>query len=491
LAKLREDYDASQTQLFDALAKQEEANGVARTDDHAAALDEIDQLRRQVAGLSAQRVRLQQQVQQLSDQLQQYAEGPAQQDDDEAGEGSGVEAQSPQRQHGLLSPRSSVLGAARDAERLQARTELDSALARLRQAEHQMRLLESRANLAESQASRLQSEVQRRPAPEQYAEATAAVAALSALVGRQLEQEGWEAGAAQAAVTALAVDPGHLPAQLQERVSKLSDALATAGRTTDALRGERDAALQELQQVQSTLKEAQDAVRQLEQDLVVASACGGISRDEAAVARAGSAADSGGDLSAAILECNSQRLMGRAAASADSNDDGDRGGAAGGDGTSSSQLLSVVVRQRDRFQRRMLDLEEECGRLQQHAAELNSGSERLAADNVELVKQIRFLKTRQLAASAGAGGGAGGGGGGSSGAGATIIRVDSLGVQHVESKAARYSCGPVAFELAGRRKRQQAGQVANLASAAVGGAEARYAPHYERAVNPFADFQVR
>lgn len=118
-------------------------------------------------------------------------------------------------------------------------------------------------------------------------------------------------------------------------------------------------------------------------------------------------------------------------------------------------------------------------RRQARITELSTSNQKLTADNVSLVEKLRYLKQRQLT---GGGGAAGMGGGG-----ATVIRVDSAGVQEQENKAARYSCGPLAFEVAGRRRRQQMGRMEAIAD--MGGPEARYAHQYERAINPFADFQ--
>ncbi|KAI8464491.1 MAG: CASP C terminal-domain-containing protein [Monoraphidium minutum] len=493
VVRLRGEYESSQTQLFDALARQEAAGGQhPGAADDVAALDELDRLRRQVAALSAQREELQRRAEALTAEQaawqrsrggeEQGGAGPAAGEGQEQGSGTGAGDEAPG--HGLLSPRSSMLGAARDAERQQVRAELEGALSRLREAEHQARLLESRVAIAEAQAERLAAEVARRPLPEQHAEATAAVAALSALLGKQLEQEGWESGAAQAAVAAVAADSGQLHGQLQERVRKMADALAAAGRASDAARGERDAAARDAERARGELSEARAMVQQLEEDLAVAASLGGGDGAAGGALRSSSSALPP-DLAAAVLTESALAAAGAEprsdAASVTSGDGG--GGGPGGD--ASAPLLAVVVRQRDRLAGRISALEDECGRLRARADEAAAGSTKLSSDNVELVKQIRYLKARTLSAPLG---GVGGGGGGGEPR-ATVIRVDSAGVATQEAKAARYSCGPVAFELAGRRRRGPAAHGPDLAPADAGGAEARYAPAYERAVNPFADFQ--
>lgn len=346
LAKLRADYDASQTQLFDALAQREEASGGAHSSEDVAAMDELDRLRRHVVGLRTQRDALQQQVEQLAaaQQLWVQLEQEQQQVDDQRQEHL-------QEQNGMLSPRSAVLGAARDAERLQARAELEGALARLHEAEHQNRLLESRLHIAEAQAGRLQTEVNRRPTVEQHAELVASVSALSALLGRQLEQEGWESGTAQAAVAAVTADPGQLPSQLQERVKKLAEALATASREAEGFKAERDAALQAVEATERQLAEARSTVQQLETDLVVA----------AASSRLGGSSSLGQmqslQLPDAEPSCIAEGALTTACEAAIS-------GAGGADGASAGNLLAVVVRQRDRFASRISSLEEQCSSLQ-------------------------------------------------------------------------------------------------------------------------------
>jgi predicted nuclease with TOPRIM domain len=456
LAKLRGEYEASQSQLFDTLAALEQARGAAHNaDEVAAALDEVDRLTRQAVGLAAQRDALQRQVERQREQRdhEQLASPSAANAAGKSLERTASSAGSDFSHGGLLSPR--VGTAARDTERHHARGELEAALSRVREAEHQGRLLQSRLEVAEAQAARLQAEVQRRPSPEQHSEAVAAVAALSSLLGRQLEQEGWEQGAAAAAVAGLAADPGLLQSQLQERVSKLADALTSATREAEGLRSQRDAARQRVDEAEAQLAEAREAARQLEADLQLAAA------GPVEALGSGGGGDQGG---AASQGLNTASM------------DAPTSPTAEGDG---APMLSVVVRQRDRFAARVAGLEEECSALQARVASLAGQGERLTRDNVELVEQIRYLKHRQVA-------GGGGGGGGGRAAAATVIRVDSSGVQQQEAKAARYACGPIAFDV--RRRGQGDGGGGALAAEA-GSAEAAYTQHYQRALNPFADFK--
>ena len=498
MTKLRGEYDDSQTQLFDALAQQEAVLGSSHSADDVVALDELDRLRRQVSGLSAQRAQLQQQVRALQEhqqqQQQQQQEPQKKQQEQHWSQGGELgEGVAPSQGdagssdvagpgHGMLSPRSAVMGAARDAERQQARADLETAFARLREAEHQNRLLDSRVNIAEAQAARLQAEVARRPAPEHHAEVSAAVAALATLLGKQLEQEGWQASAAQAAVSALASDPSQLQSQLQERVLKLSDALGAAGREAEAARVERDAAMQQVEALRAELTAAHSLVQQLEGDLALAAACSSAGGWAGGGERGGIVGDDDGGPSKFSGPASAAELAAVFADSATATS------SEGGPGAvDAGNLLPVVVRQRDRFAARVAELEESCGQQQARATELQGSLDKLTADNVELVKQIRYLKHRQLASAAG---GAGGGAPGEPRA--TIIRVDSAGVAQQEAKAARYSCGPLAFEVASRRRRQQltvrGGESLGL-DMGHGGAEAKYAQQYERSVNPFADFQ--
>jgi hypothetical protein len=482
LAKLRSDYEASQTQLVETLSRLDAVQGAAHAAEDMEALDEADRLRRQMEQLSSQRAALQAHVEQLRKEREQQQQQQQQQQqhvheltEQEGSAGSSSAAAA----HGVLSPRAGAFGVVRDTERLQVRAE--EAAAQLRDLEHQNRLLESRVRVAEAQVTRLLAEVERRPTAKQHGEAVAAVSALSSLLGRQLEAEGWEGSAATAAVAALTADPGQLQSQLQERASRLSDALTAAGREAESLKAERNAAQRAASQAAAQLAEARAAIVQLEADLAVATAAAGAdgSRNAAGINGGNGSSEALPNLEDAGVPPSAlmRSASGAAAVAADASSSG------GG-------LLSVVVRQRDRFAARIEGLEEEAAQARAQAALLTSQVERLTADNVALVGQIRYLKQQQVGNSAvvGVGGRAAGLAGGSTGA--TVIRVDSAGVVQAEAKAARYSCGPVAFEVAGRRRRQRA----TVAAAAGGhetaaGPEARYVHHYERALNPFANFK--
>lgn len=502
LAKLRGEHEASQAALFDALARNEAAASTGAVEEQlAAALDELDRARAHAAAVASQRDALQGQVAELTARVEQHEERQRreqqQQEQDQEQDAEGGDAD-PTLHDGLLSTRSSggsaiLSPAAREAERLQARANLDSALSRLRDAEHQARLLATRAETAESQAARLQAELDRRPTREAHAEAVSTAETLSALLGRQLEAEGFEGAAAATLVSSVVSDPGRLPFALQERVTKLTAALADASRGADELRAERDAARQQAAAVQAQLAEARAATAQLEADLAVAAsttALGGGGVSGAAATGAGASADAVEHVSLKNIAMPSS-VDGASAGAAGGGTGGDCG--SGNVGADGAVLLPVVLRQRDRLSARVAELEEERGRLEARASELTGANERLTADNVRLVEQIRFVKARQVAGGGGEGGGLGvGAGGGGAAGGATIIRVDGAGAPLPDHKAARYSCGPVSFELAAGRRRKQQQQGQGLSSVgAVGAAEARYLPAYERGLDPWSSFRAQ
>jgi len=443
LAKLRGDYESSQSQLFDTLTRLDEAHGAVHSTDDAATLDdELDRLRRQVAGLSQQRDTLQQQLEQMRAQQEEQKQ---QQQERRPANGEAAEAAGEaELAMGLLSPRSAAISAVRDSERLQLRSELEAAAARVWEAEHQARLLQSRLEIAEAQSSRLQTEVQGRPSAQQHSETRAALAALSALLGRQLEQEGWEPNAAQAAVVALTADPNGLQAQLQERVTKLKEALDAAQQQIESLKHQRDAALDAAKASEGQLSEAKALLQQLETDLLAL----------------GGAAAAGGAGTAEL-----DRLSSAAAA------------APGTTGDEQQLLASIITRQRDRYQQRVVELEQQCSQLEGRVSALTMQSERFQRENVGLVEKIRYLQQhRQQQQAAGA-------------SSSTVIRVDSAGVavqQQAEVKAARLNCGP--FELAAGRRRQQQQQPTTRQQQSglpTGSAEAAYLD----GLNPFSDFR--
>jgi hypothetical protein len=84
----------------------------------------------------------------------------------------------------------------------------------LYQRSQQVALLTTKLAAAESRLERLTSELQRRPAASAAAAMAEQIAALSALLGQQLEAEGWGQEAAAAAVLA-AGGPGQLEPLLQ------------------------------------------------------------------------------------------------------------------------------------------------------------------------------------------------------------------------------------------------------------------------------------
>ncbi|GBF99531.1 hypothetical protein Rsub_11965 [Raphidocelis subcapitata] len=468
LSKLRAAHEASQSELCAALARLEQASGNAGTPDlaEAVALDELERAHAQVAALSASRDALQRQVERLTAEREEWQQ-------------QWRLDQQEQQQQGQSLP------SVQAVERTRARAELEESLAKLRNAEHRASLAASRAEVAESQAARLQAEVERRPTPAQHAEVQAALAALSTLLGQQLEQEGLAPADAKAAVDALCADPAGLHSALQARVARLADALTVAARDADALRSERDAAAVRAVAAAQQLAEAQSAARQLEADLGAALAAGSGGGEN--LPHAGSAPPPLGATAGsfpAALESSGSNTPSLAAAAAAAVARAEAGGAGGTarDEVGGGGLLPVVARQRDRLAARVAELEEEVQAFKAREGALGARANSLSADNVALVEKLRFLQSRT-------GGGSGAGGVGRA---PMVICVDAAGVPQPppgedDAKSARFSCGPLAFGLGGggqRGRRAAAGP-----QQAGGGPEARYAAEYERGVNPFAEFR--
>jgi hypothetical protein len=478
-------------------------------EDAAVLLDELERANAQVAALSASRDALQRQVERLTAEhelwQQQQQQQQHQQHQQEGGPGQGASAFLEEAaMDGVPSPAQTMRQgtsppAAQAAEWTRGRAELDAALKALRNAEHSASVATSRAEVAESRAARLQAEVERRPTPAQHTEALAALAALSALLGQQFEQEGLASSDAKAAVDALCADPGGLHSALQARVARLTDALTGAGRRADELCSERDGAAARAAAAEQQLAEARAAMRQLEADLASALATGTANGEallNAASARLPLAAAAGSLPAPLASGASNMPPLAVAAAAAVANVASGGAGAAtaaavapaDSEGGEAAGLLAVVARQRDRLAARAADLEEEVAALKARQGALGARADSLSADNVALVEKIRFLQARQVA----------GGGSGAAGAAPTVmIRVDTAGVPQSSSaaegtlKAERFSCGPLAFGFGGGSGGGQRGRRAEARALQQqgGGLEARYAAEYERGINPFAEFR--
>ena len=352
----------------------------------------------------------------------------------------------------------------------------------VRELEHRNKLLTSRVGVLDSQVERLQREVERRPTAEAAAALREQLSCLSALLGSQLEQEGWSAPDAAAAV-AVGVSGENLVQRLQERNGKLSAALSAA---RQQLLGEQERGLGlegEVGRLRGEVEEAQALVAQLEVDLSRASGRVGVDVRGSSAVETLLGVEGGGD------------------------------GGEGGREVLREDLLQVVIGQRDRLKVKLDVVEEEKGKVAEQRDALVQELEGVKADNVAFVGKIRYLQSYQDKQGGTAGGNGGGGGR------MMVIQVDEAGVVPegvgggggAGGKGHRYSCGPFSVEVGGggrhgghgtkaggvggRRRQRLGGGGGCFPSEAVGvdeevGVEEKYSKAYEARVNPFADFQA-
>ena len=172
---------------------------------------------------------------------------------------------------------------------------------------------------------------------------------------------------------------------------------------------------------------------------------------------------------------------------------------------SDTDMISILASQRDRFKRRVSELDEEKARI---TTELSSSSAKVAKleeDNVKLFEKIRYVQKYYASKLSG-----------STSATVKILRVDDSGVPLSDSleteksanKSSRYSCGVGGVTIGvdrlaisdGIRKRAQrygcgfgSGEHGDLESARLGvddgGVVGRYRERYLARLNPFNAFK--
>ncbi|KAK9818043.1 hypothetical protein WJX72_006164 [[Myrmecia] bisecta] len=473
LSALQEEHERTQSRLFEFMSRKE-AFAAAHLHDADLAAEEHEKALLQIRSLEAERKRLLDKVAEL-----QHAAASA-------------------------SPLQQARAATAEVSPLSNDTAIVRSLRReLEQARQLIQELQAQqASCAEDAARQLQeahqqlastqAEVGRRLAPEEATLMRERLEALQAMLDVQMEAEGWEALPSPAHG---ASPPTHasLHAILQERNRRLA---AEAKKLTLGL-AQRDARIASLvgetQQLQSQSEEQARLIHQLEQDLLDSSR---------KVHQGGDLASPAGTLpgSGAALESSTSRPAVHAGTPNISELSSSM--------TSSQDvhMLDIVTSQRDRFRRRVEQLEEELRNAQ---AELQSKVGALAAanaDNLSLYEKIRYLQrfgAKQSTAKAGA---------------YNVVKVDGAGVAQDTSANLnhRLSCGPLSIGLmsppddsaastssgaAGGNMRVRPGSRRRMA-ACFGGAdddvdeeqgkqpaELKYTKAYEARLNPFAEFQ--
>jgi len=176
-------------------------------------------------------------------------------------------------------------------------------------------------------------------------------------------------------------------------------------------------------------------------------------------------------------------------------------------GEDSTEMVSILAAQRDRFKRRVSELDDEKSRVTLELSSTTAKAVKLEEDNVKLFEKIRYVQqyyASKLSQSSGGGG-----------ANVKILRVDEAGVPLSDSleteksanKNARYSCGVGGVTIGvdrlaisdGMRKRAQrygcgfSGSGGDMESQSLGGDEGgiigRYRDKYLARLNPFAAFK--
>jgi len=173
----------------------------------------------------------------------------------------------------------------------------------------------------------------------------------------------------------------------------------------------------------------------------------------------------------------------------------------------STDLLTILTSQRDRFKRRVGELDDRAARLEQEKIAAEDAKAKLEADSVQLYEKLQYVQNyyaKQLASSNGR---------------TTILRVDAEGIpvtdgvvasstaQSQRAKNARYSCGAVTLNIESERTaaavdgmRRRAARYgcfggahaeSDIPGGDTGGVVSRYRRKYLARLNPFAAFRQR
>ena len=172
--------------------------------------------------------------------------------------------------------------------------------------------------------------------------------------------------------------------------------------------------------------------------------------------------------------------------------------AAGGD----SDLLAILTAQRDRFKRRVSELDERNARLEREKVDAEDARTKLEADSVKLYEKLQYVQNYYSKQA--------------HGGKTTVLRVDAEGIpvtdgtapipaQSQHAKNARYSCGAVTLNIEGERTaaavdgmRRRAARYGCFGGAGAGddipggdegGIVSRYRRKYLARLNPFARFR--
>ena len=172
--------------------------------------------------------------------------------------------------------------------------------------------------------------------------------------------------------------------------------------------------------------------------------------------------------------------------------------AAGGD----SDLLAILTAQRDRFKRRVSELDERNARLEREKVDAEDARKKLEADSVKLYEKLQYVQNYYSKQA--------------HGGKTTVLRVDAEGIpvtdgtapipaQSQHAKNARYSCGAVTLNIEGERTaaavdgmRRRAARYGCFGGAGAGddipggdegGIVSRYRRKYLARLNPFARFR--
>lgn len=173
--------------------------------------------------------------------------------------------------------------------------------------------------------------------------------------------------------------------------------------------------------------------------------------------------------------------------------------------TTDTDMIAILASQRDRFKRRVSELDEEKARVTTELSSTSAKVTKLEEDNVKLFEKIRYVQKYYASKLSGG-----------ASAAVKILRVDESGVPLSDSleteksanKSARYSCGVGGVTIGvdrlaisdGMRKRAQrygcgfgGGGPGDLESASLGGDEGgvvgRYRDKYLARLNPFNAFK--
>ena len=173
--------------------------------------------------------------------------------------------------------------------------------------------------------------------------------------------------------------------------------------------------------------------------------------------------------------------------------------------TTDTDMIAILASQRDRFKRRVSELDEEKARVTTELSSTSAKVTKLEEDNVKLFEKIRYVQKYYASKMSGG-----------ASAAVKILRVDESGVPLSDSleteksanKSARYSCGVGGVTIGvdrlaiseGMRKRAQryrcgfgGGGHGDLESASLGGDEGgvvgRYRDKYLARLNPFNAFK--